>query len=97
MNRISKMNTTIPTIGRMVIYHTTEAERKALSVLGCNNSTTLPAVIVATWGDTPESAVNVKVFVDGNHPDLWRTSISVSEADADGNYREGSYSWPVRQ
>lgn len=84
-----------PTIGRTVIYHTTEKEREALSLMGCNNSTTLPATIVAVWGDQPTSPVNLKVQVDGNHPDLWKTSITVSGMLVDGKPQAGCYTWPV--
>jgi len=90
-------NQIIPSIGRVVLYHPTEKEKEALKELGCNKSNVLPGTIVAVWGDYPTSAVNVKVQVDGKYPDLWKTSISVSEADEQGNYREGSYSWPVRK
>lgn len=89
------MNEQIPTIGRIVVYNTTEAERNALRLLGCNASDELPAVIVAVWGDTPQSAINVKVMVDGNHPDLWKTSIALGSPDADGKYPGSTWHWPV--
>lgn len=34
-----------------------------------------PAMIVAVWGTSAESAVNLKVFLDGND-ELWVTSVS---------------------
>ena len=78
-----------PTIGRIVIYNTTETEREALPKIGINNvQKQLPAVIVAVWGDTETPAINVKVFVDGTHGDLWKTSIQ----NGDG---EGQWNWPV--
>lgn len=47
-----------------------------------------PMLIVQIWGDTPSSAVNGQVFLDGNDV-FWATSRSV------GNY-PGTFSWPVR-
>jgi len=85
-----------PTVGRIVNYFPTEKQKQALSDLGCNKSDMLPAVIVAVWGDTPESAVNIKAMVDGNHPDLWITSISVLEEEAIA-IGSGKYSWPIKK
>jgi len=89
-------NKIVPTTGRIVMYNTTEAERNALQLLGCNKQTQLPAVIVAVWGDTPNASVNLKVFVDGNHLDLWKTSVPAGVKDAEGKYNEYSWSWPER-
>ena len=91
------MEKQLPSIGRIVNYNTTEDERKALKALNCNASKQLPAVIVGVWGETPESACNLKVFVDGPANDLWKTSISVKEADENGNFPEGSWNWPVKK
>lgn len=44
-----------------------------------------PAMIVRTWGDTPTSAVNLQVFLDGNDA-FWATSTSVGDED-------GKYQW----
>lgn len=45
-----------------------------------------PAMIVRKWGDTPQSSVQLQVFLDG--PDThWATSRT--EGDA-----EGQWSWP---
>lgn len=79
------MNEQKPTVGRIVIYNTTEKEREALSMLSNNSSKQLPAVVVGVWG---ESCINVKVMVDGNHADLWKTSINNGDA-------EGNWNWPV--
>lgn len=87
----------IPTVGRVVTYNTTEDERKALKTLNCNASNQLPAIIVAVWGDSPQSAVNLKVKVDGPAADLWKTSLSAAEPDENGKYPEGSWNWPVRK
>lgn len=48
----------------------------------------LPMVIVGVHGDSPESAVNGQVFLDGNDT-LWVTSVV--EGDQPGNY-----CWPQR-
>ncbi len=46
-----------------------------------------PMLIVRTWGDKPDSAVNGQVFLDGNDV-LWVTSRSVGDGP-------GRYAWPV--
>lgn len=89
------METKIPTIGRIVVYNTTEAERTALKALNCNQSSQLPAIIVSTWGDQPGSAVNLKVIVDGPANDLWKTSLTATPAGEEGKYPEGTWHWPV--
>jgi hypothetical protein len=45
----------------------------------------VPAMIVAVWGTTPKSAVNLKLFLDGSD-DYWVTSTSVGDED-------GKYHW----
>lgn len=47
-----------------------------------------PMLIVAVWGDTPTSAVNGQVFLDGNDV-LWATSVAVGEGPR-------TWSWPPR-
>lgn len=47
-----------------------------------------PMIITKVWGDTPESAVNGQVFLDGNDV-LWVTSVHVGQ-------ETGTFSWPVR-
>ena len=39
-------------------------------------------MIVAVWGDTPESAVDLKCFLDGRD-DYWVTSTTVGAPDLD--------------
>jgi hypothetical protein len=46
-----------------------------------------PAMIVRTWGSTPESAVQLQVFLDGNDT-YWATSRAVGD-------KPGTYAWPV--
>lgn len=86
-----------PTVGRIVNYNTTIEERKELGQNMSNESKTLPAIIVAVWGNLPTSPVNLKVMVDGHARDLWKTSLSVGELDADNNEKEGNWYWPVRK
>ncbi|MBP1296635.1 hypothetical protein [Bradyrhizobium elkanii] len=45
----------------------------------------VPAMIVAVWGATPTSAVNLKLFLDGSD-DYWVTSTNVGEPDQEGKY-----------
>lgn len=78
-----------PTIGRVVIYNTTEADQAKMRAAGtlnggCNVQDKLPAIIVAVWSET---CVNLKVIADGNL-DLWVTSAN--QGDALGNW-----DWPV--
>lgn len=47
-----------------------------------------PALIVRTWGDTPESAVQLQVFLDGNDT-LWATSVQCGDGPR-------TYAWPTR-
>lgn len=49
---------------------------------------TFPMMITRLWGDTPESAVNGQVFLDGTDV-LWATSVTVGEGPR-------TYSWPTR-
>lgn len=44
-----------------------------------------PAMVVETWGDKPDSYVNLKVELDGND-NLWATSCKVGEGP-------GTYHW----
>jgi hypothetical protein len=76
-----------PTIGRIVVYNTTEKEKEAMRTLSSNVQDKLPAIVVAVWSDT---CINVKVIVDGSMPDIWRTSINLGEAP-------GNWSWPVME
>ena len=74
-----------PTIGRIVIYHTTEEERELMRATSyVNVQSELPAVIVSVWSG---ECVNAKVLIDGGIGDLWKTSISMGD-------NEGQWSWP---
>lgn len=47
-----------------------------------------PMIIVRVWGQTPDSAVNGQVLLDGNDT-LWVTSVSRGDA-------ERRWTWPER-
>lgn len=47
-----------------------------------------PALIVRTWGATPESAVQLQVFLDGNDT-YWASSRAHGET-------AGQFTWPNR-
>lgn len=86
------MNEQTPTIGRIVLYHTTEEERKAMENsfkdrgYSQNVAKVLPAIVVAVWGST---SINLKVFVDG-YGELWKTSVNLVNSDNP----EGNWEWP---
>ncbi len=48
-----------------------------------------PAMIVRTWGDSPDSCVQLQVFLDGNDT-FWATSVNVGT-------EPGTYAWPSRE
>lgn len=50
---------------------------------------TFPMLIVRVWGQSPESAVNGQVFLDGNDV-FWATSVCVGDGAR-------TFSWPSRQ
>jgi len=85
-----------PSIGRIVHYTLNAIDvarinelRKQREILANTAETgqVYPMLIVRTWGETPESAVNGQVFLDGDDV-LWVTSRSVGEGP-------GHYAWPV--
>lgn len=83
-----------PTIGRIVNYIPTEKEKEAIQTLGLGNSYAgmkLPAIIVAVWGENEDSAVNLKVLIDGKG-EFWKTSICVGKEEN----KEGSWYWPTK-
>ena len=76
----------IPTIGRIVIYKLSEEDAATIQIRrveGTQASMALanhahagqefPAMVVRTWGDQPDSRVNLKVFLDGAD-NFWATS-----------------------
>lgn len=76
-----------PTVGRIVIYVTSDAEGEI------NGTREHPAIVTRNWNEGPledGSCVNLKVLCDG--PDnLWATSVGY---DPEGSPR--SWHWPPR-
>lgn len=75
-----------PTIGRIVHYVLNE---------GRNAGEERPAIIVRTWGDTPESCVQLQVFTDSGTagklndflpPVMWKTSVVQDDGKAPGTF-----------
>lgn len=85
----------VPTRGRIVWYVLAEHDVAAIQRSRPSSHSShgnavhvgdiFPAMVVQTWGDRPDSAVNLKVELDG--PDtLWVTSRHVGEGP-------GTYHW----
>ena len=79
------MSTQAPSLGRVVIYRLTDAERASnLSPHGNNGAAECPATIVRVFSDT---CVNLKLLNDGEGVP-WRTSVLLGTGG-------GQWSWPV--
>ena len=72
-----------PTIGRIVVYKTTDEDKEFMRNNSCNVQDELPAIIVAVWG---EEMINAKVITDGTVPFLWKTSIHKGELIGEWNF-----------
>ena len=70
----------IPTIGRVVLYNTTEKDREKMRELKFNVQEQLPAIIVSTWGPDENSAANLNVLYDGVGT-FWITSSTQGTAE----------------
>ncbi|MFE2469698.1 hypothetical protein [Streptomyces mirabilis] len=87
-----------PTIGRIVHYTLSQQDadeinrRRTHRVTRTGNDArggdVYPAMIVRIFGDTPESAVNLQVFLDGSDSH-WATSRTLGE----GPFH---WAWPER-
>lgn len=90
INYFKQKNSMKPTIGRIVIYNTTEADQKMMrdkAAIGkANVQEQLPAIIVAVWNDI---TVNLKVELDGVGS-MWK--ISSLQGD-----EQGKWNWPILQ
>ena len=75
-----------PTVGRVVIYKTTEEDRKWMRQSCCNIKEELPAIIVAVWSET---CVNLQVLLDGDGT-MWRTSVTEG-------LEEYNWHWPKKE
>ena len=77
----------IPKIGMVVIYNTTEEERKMMyDHPDCNVQMKLPAIIVAVHGASEGSCVNLKVICDGKI-ELWKTSVVKGDNEMNWNFK----------
>ncbi len=87
-----------PTIGRIVHYTLSKLDADAINATRqespahvgnhAHEGMVCPAMIVRTWGENPEAAVNLQVHTDGNH-----THWVTSRAHGDG---PGQWAWPAR-
>lgn len=82
-----------PTIGRIVHYRLSAGDATAINALpGPKNEAregdVYPALVVRTWGETAESAVQLQVFYDGAGS-YWATSRREGDEPA-------TWAWPVR-
>lgn len=91
----------VPSIGRIVHYTLTDADAKSIEQrrqsmrekgyhMGndAHEGQVYPAMVVAAWGTTPDSCVNLQVILDG-YDTFWATSRSRGEGP-------GTWSWPPR-
>lgn len=94
-------DTPIPTLGRIVLYKLNDSDvanirhkrPKDGPYMGndVSEGQVVPAVVVAVWGQTPLSAVNLKLLLDG-YDSGWVTSRIGSA----GEHAVGTYAWPTR-
>ena len=68
-----------PTIGR-IVHYTFPNTFAGTGQSREGQSRTVPAIIVAVWSDT---CVNLRVFQDGEHPPLWKTSVVLKQSEDD--------------
>ncbi len=79
-----------PTLGRIVIYNTTSEDRNVMIAnMNCNVQEKLPAEVVATFEGYENGECNLKVRMDGDMSDMWKTSVPQGDA-------EGNWNWPPR-
>jgi hypothetical protein len=67
---------------------------------GPNQGQCRPAIVIRSWGDNPDSLINIQVFVDGSndyfvHQEekplvIWRTSVHHDESSK----VSGTWHWP---
>lgn len=86
-----------PSIGRIVHYTLTQVDADEINQRRVGTAQTgnqaqegdvYPAMIVRIFGATPESAVNLQVFLDGNDS-YWATSRTLGEGPF-------YWAWPER-
>lgn len=87
-----------PTPGRIVLYTLNKADANAINLARTAESGRVgnqaypgdvcPATVVRVFGETPGSAANLQVHLDGNDT-YWATSRCVGDG-------EGRWVWPAR-
>lgn len=77
-----------PTIGKMVVYRTTQADREMMkrSEEKCNPQEKLPAIVTAVKDD---ETVNLRVICDGN--------LTMHKTDAMRGAKEGSWVYRLNE
>lgn len=83
-----------PAVGRIVHFYPHPDDLEARS----NGAPFIPAIIVQAWGDTEDSALNVRAFSDSGDAPLWRPSVSPKNHafSTDGTQQMGYWEWPPR-
>lgn len=84
----------VPTVGRIVEYTLSHWDvvqiykNRGTAFYGneVEVGQVYPAMIIRTWGSTPDASVNLKVFLDARD-DHWATSRSVSAEPKPGHYQ----------
>ena len=94
------MSKVIPTIGDTVIYYADGQDIKILQDLQKEKGIVtnvpavgqaMPATVVEAWG--PDT-LNLKVIVDGDAPDIWRTSVQhINQIGAEGVLPSMCWEW----
>lgn len=76
-----------PTIGRIVVYNTTELDRNLMREVKANVQIQLPAIIVATFENSSyqNNESDLKVLLDGVG-ELWGTSIPQGDGEGQWNF-----------
>lgn len=71
-DRASLKQVKAPYVGAVVVYRPSDGSQDAPA--RNNFAEEIPAIVTRTWGDEPNSAINLKCFPDGPGT-LWRTSV----------------------
>ena len=67
-------------IGQLVIYRLKDSDIELLNNVGSNKQKCLPGIIVSKSGD---DLFNLKLFLDGQVPDMWYTSVKVGLSEGE--------------
>lgn len=76
------------TIGRVVIYKTTESDQELMRITpNCNVAEELPAIIVVVHSKDKDPLVNLNVKLDGEGS-LWATSVQAGDEPGEWRFPE---------